>query len=180
VQSGKEEYMICRNLLAAALFILPIFGCSQPTKEVTQLYHFSVDDMEGVIGRDAVEFDGEISRDGHGSLKVTAAEATVVRLFQIRDPDVENACLIYRAWIRTEDVDGRVFLEMWCRFPGRGEFFSRGLHDPLSGTTDWSTRETPFFLKKGENPDLVELNLVLDGKGTVWIDDIGLLKGPLK
>jgi len=172
--------MIYRSAFVMALALLLILGCSQSAKEVTQLYHFSVDDMEGVISRDEVEFDEEISSDGRGSLKIAVAEPTVVRLFRIGDVDVENACLIYRAWIRTEDVDGKVYLEMWCHFPGRGEFFSRGLHGPLSGTTDWTTRETPFFLKKGENPDLVELNLVLDGEGTVWIDDIRLFKGPLK
>jgi hypothetical protein len=40
--------------------------------------------------------------------------------------------------------------------------------------------ETPFFLKKGENPDNVKLNLVINGKGTAWIDDIRVLKGPLQ
>jgi hypothetical protein len=44
---------------------------------------------------------------------------------------------------------------------------------------DWVTQETPFFLKPGENPDNVKLNLVIEGKGTVWIDDISLVKGPL-
>ncbi|MCH8120599.1 MAG: hypothetical protein IIC00_12845 [Planctomycetes bacterium] len=68
---------------------------------------------------------------------------------------------------------------MWCHFPGRGEYFSKGLMNPLTGTTDWTTEEIPFLLKKGQNPDNVKLNLVIDGKGTVWIDDIRLLKGPL-
>jgi hypothetical protein len=36
------------------------------------------------------------------------------------------------------------------------------------------------FLKKGQNPDNVKLNLVIDGKGIAWIDDIWLLKAPLK
>ncbi|MCH7556135.1 MAG: hypothetical protein IIB56_01620 [Planctomycetes bacterium] len=51
--------------------------------------------------------------------------------------------------------------------------------NPLTGTTDWTTEKIPFLLKKGQNPDNVKLNLVIDGKGTVWIDDIRLLKGPL-
>ena len=62
---------------------------------------------------------------------------------------------------------------------GKGEFFSRGLQSPLTGTTNWTTEETPFLLKKGEKPDLVKLNLVINGKGTAWIDDVLLLKGPL-
>jgi hypothetical protein len=31
----------------------------------------------------------------------------------------------------------------------------------------------------GENPDNVKLNFVVNGTGTIWIDDIRLLKGPL-
>jgi hypothetical protein len=105
---------------------------------------------------------------------------TVIRLFEVRDLNVEDARLIYQARVRTENVQGQVYLEMWCHFPGKGEFFSRGLQSPLTGTTDWTTEETPFFLNKGENPDYVKLNLVINGKGTAWIDDIKLLKGPLK
>ena len=64
-----------------------------------------------------------------------------------------------------------------CHFPGKGEFFSRGLQNSLTGTTQWVTMETPFFLKKGETPDYVRLNLVINGKGTAWIDEIRLLRG---
>ena len=75
-------------------------------------------------------------------------------------------------------MEGQVYLEMLCHFPGKGDFFSRGLIEPLTGTTNWTTVETSFLLKKGENPDNVKLNLVIEGKGTAWIDDIRLLKIP--
>jgi hypothetical protein len=65
---------------------------------------------------------------------------------------------------------------MWCRFPGRGEFFSRALHAPISGTVEWTTQETPFLLEPGQNPDNIKLNIVLDGTGTVWIDDVVLAR----
>jgi hypothetical protein len=141
---------------------------------------FPVDNLEGITTKSGVEIDKAVSSDGKGSLKITATEPTVVRLFEVGDIDVENARLIYRAKVRTENVDGKVYLEMWCNFPGKGEFFSRGLQTPLTGTTDWTSEETPFFLQKGENPDNVKLNLVIDGKGTAWIDDVRLKKGPLK
>lgn len=69
---------------------------------------------------------------------------------------------------------------MWCHFAERGEFFSRNLQTPLAGTMEWTTEEAPFLLKKGENPDNLRLNLVIDGQGTVWIDDVRLLIGPLR
>jgi hypothetical protein len=136
--------------------------------------------LEGVITQSGVQIDKEVSSDGNGSLRMTAAEPTVVRLFELGDMHVENARLIYQAKLRTQGVEGQAYLEMWCHFPGKGEFFSRGLQTPLTGTTNWTTEETPFFLKKGENPDNVKLNLVINGKGTAWIDDIRLLKAPLQ
>jgi hypothetical protein len=69
---------------------------------------------------------------------------------------------------------------MWCHFPGLGEFFSRNPQSAVTGTTNWTSMETVFFLKKGERPDNVKLNLVIGGKGTVWIDDIRLRRGPLQ
>ena len=53
-------------------------------------------------------------------------------------------------------------------------------HDPLTGTNDWKYKSTSFKLKAGENPDIVKLNLHVSGKGTVWIDDISLLKRPVE
>ncbi len=148
--------------------------------EVTELKSFPLDNTEGLITQTDVRIDKQISSDGNGSLRIEASEPTTIRLFEIGDIDIENARLIYQARLRTEDVEGQVYLEMWCHIAGLGEFFSRGLETPLTGTTDWTTEETPFFLKAGENPDNVKLNLVINGKGTVWIDDIRLLKGPLK
>jgi hypothetical protein len=162
-----------------ALFFVSA-GCSKPSQEVVELKRFSIDSLEGIITQSGVEFDKEVSSDGKGSLRIVAKEPTVVKLFELGDIDIENARLIYQAKVRTEGVEGQVFLEMWCHFPGKGEFFSRGLQTPLTGTTNWTTEETPFFLKKGENPDNVKLNLVINGKGTAWIDDIRVLKGPLQ
>jgi hypothetical protein len=36
------------------------------------------------------------------------------------------------------------------------------------------------MFQKGQKPDKVVLNLVINGTGTVWIDDIVLSKAPLK
>jgi hypothetical protein len=160
--------------------VVVVMSCAKKSQQAIELKHFPIDGMEGIITQSGVEIDKDISSDGKGSLKISAAEPTVIRLFEVHDIDIENARLTYQARVRTKDATGQVFLEMWCHFPGKGEFFSRGLQSPLTGTTDWTTEETPFFLKKGEKPDRVKLNLVINGKGTAWIDDIRLLRGPLQ
>ena len=163
-----------------SVVIIFVVGCAKPSTEVVEIKTYPIDSMEGIITQSGVAIDKAVSSDGKGSLKITATGPTVVRLFDTGDIDVENARLIYQAKVRTEGIDGKVYLEMWCHFPGKGEFFSRGLQTPLTGSTNWTTEETPFFLKKGENPDNIRLNIVIDGKGTAWIDDIRLLKGPLQ
>jgi hypothetical protein len=159
--------------------VLILAGCRGPSPEPVELKTYPVRSTEGVLTQSGVEMDPNVTSDGDGSLRLTAAAPTTFRLYETGDFDVEDCRLIYEAKVRTQDVKGEVYLEMWCRFPGKGEFFSRSLHAPLSGTVDWSAQETPFFLRKGENPDHIKLNLVINGTGTAWIDDIRLTRGPL-
>jgi hypothetical protein len=163
------------------LFLLILFliqSCSQQKEPVVNMKVYSCDNLEGVVTLSDISVDSSICVEGSGSLKITASEPRVVNLFETGDLDIENARLIYQAKMRTAGVVGEAFLEMWCHFPGQGEFFSRGLQTQLSGDNNWVSQETPFFLKAGENPDNVKINVVIKGSGTVWIDDIKLLKAP--
>ncbi len=116
----------------------------------------------------------ELRAEG-GGWTIACETSRVVRLFEVPVERLEDCTLFYRARLMTENLDGRAYLEMWCRLPGRGESFSRGLDHALSGTTAWTSCETPFFLKRGEAPDLIRLNLVVEGSGTVGIRDVQLL-----
>ena len=142
---------------------------SEPAATTTFLRSF--DAGERPISLDLVRVEG-------GAWAVSCTQTQTFRLFEVPDPGVQNGTLIYRARMKTEGLVGRAFLEMWCRFPGKGEYFSRGLDNVVSGSNDWAVYETPFFLKAGEQPDLVRLNLVVEGAGKVFIKDIELLAGP--
>jgi hypothetical protein len=163
-------------LFVSCLFVVAMTGCSQKANETVVLAQYSMDTMEGVITTTGTGIDEATTSDGGGSLHVSATQPTTVTLFETGDIDVENARLMYRAKVRTQNVDGKVYLEMWCHFPDKGEYFSRGLQSAMSGSQEWTSQETPFFLKKGENPDNVKLNLVVDGAGEAWIDDVQLVK----
>ena len=110
---------------------------------------------------------------------VDSKETQTIRLFEVQEPQAERCLLTYRAKLKTDSLSGRAFLEMWCRLPGRGEFFSKGLNQAAKGTTDWASYEIPFHLKKGQRPDLIKLNLVIEGRGKVWLREVQLLKTPL-
>ena len=109
---------------------------------------------------------------------VNSTQTQVVRLFEVANPGVEDCVVIYRAKIKTEGLQGRAYLEMLCGFPEFGEAFSRGLDKVISGTNDWASYQIPFFLKKGEKPDIIKLNLAVEGVGRVWIRDVELSAVP--
>ena len=116
----------------------------------------------------------------HGAWHIDArAEEQMIRLFEVENPAVEQCPLTYRAELKAEGLQGRGYLEMWCRLPGRGEFFSKGYKQAVSGTVEWARYEIPFYLKEGQKPDLIKLNFVVEGQGRVWLRNLELLKTPL-
>jgi hypothetical protein len=175
LQWGGNTMRFCAFLLC----FLAMWAVTAGAQEI-ELKHYPLDDVSGLITQSDVLIDENVPSEGKGSLKATASQPRVVRLFETGDLGIDNARLIYRARLKTEDIKGQAYLEMWCHFPGKGEFFSRGLQNPLSGTNNWVTEEIPFLLQKGERPDNVKLNLVINGTGTVWIDDIRILRAPLQ
>lgn len=162
----------------ASLAVAACVACSRPSMTEELLFRDRITDLGRVLPQSGVEFDARTTSDGNGSLKISVMDSTTIRLYEVGDVDVEQARLVYRARIRTEGVQGQVYLEMWCRFSGQGEFFSRALHAPLTGSTEWTSQETPFVLERGQNPDHIALNIVITGHGTVWVDDVALIKAP--
>ena len=169
----RGSTMIISFVLCFTLACAP----ASPPEEV--LREIPLDTLDEVITKSGVTIDPEVTTDGRGSLKIEASGPTTVRIAEIDDLSVDNARLIYRARLRSEGLQGKAYLEMWCVFPGQGEFFSRALHAPISGTNDWMSQETPFFLKEGQDPSRVKLNLVIEGEGTVWLDQIVVARGQL-
>ena len=119
----------------------------------------------------------ELARDGDGWSVVCDGPRTY-RLFEVKGPTMTECVALYRAALKCEELHGRAYIEMKCRIPRRGEPFSKGLDQPVSGTTDWVNCQTPFFLRRGMEPDLIKLNLVVEGRGKVWIKNVGLFKEP--
>ncbi|MEN6615057.1 MAG: hypothetical protein ABFD12_00725 [Syntrophorhabdus sp.] len=168
----------CCWILAAILIVcMVVTGCKK-NEQPQVIKEYPIDNMEGIPPQTNIIFDSSTSADTRGSLRIDAPSRMHVKLFEIDNPQVENAKLIYRAKLKTQDLDGRTFIEMRCEFAGKGEFTSRALENYLSGTKDWTIQETPFFLKKGQKPDKIRLNLYISGKGTVWVDDVKLIKAP--
>jgi hypothetical protein len=118
--------------------------------------------------------DSVVKVEGAASLRIETRWPTSVCLGEVSRLDAEGAQLLFRARVRT-DLEGDAFLEMWVQVAG-GQYFSRGMNSRVGGKSDWKAIQTPFTLQKGQKPDNVTLNIIVNGKGTVWVDDVVLSK----
>ncbi|NQT91231.1 MAG: hypothetical protein HQ559_00605 [Lentisphaerae bacterium] len=162
--------MRARIAVAVAMVLATVGARAEELKKL------SMDDASSVSPK--IEVDAKTKVEGKSSIKITTRWPTTVCLGEVRGPDIENAKLVYSARVKTA-LEGSAFLEMWAHV-GDGQYFSKGMNDAVKQTSDWKTIRTPFLFQKGQIPDKVTLNLVIKGKGTVWIDDVVLSKAPLK
>ena len=142
------------------------------------LYADGIDSPRSVAPQPGARFDPDVSSDGRGSLRVDASgERTVTLLADVPIEAPKLPRLSYRARLRGERLTGRAYLEMWVRVKEGEESVARALHAPLSGTSDWSTHDASFFLAEGQEATRVQLNVVVEGSGTVWVDAVTLRAG---
>jgi hypothetical protein len=161
------------------VFVLAFTACTGDNESNADvLKEFSINDTTQVM-MTSTSFDEKVSYDGDGALRINVNGDAIIPLFNTGDIDIEDATLLYKAKLKSENLDGVAFLQMWCVFDDNSEHFSKGLNTSITGTRDWQESQTPFFLKKGENPTNVKLQLVVSGTGTVWIDDIKIEKAKL-
>jgi len=113
-------------------------------------------------------------------LRATGSTATSFHLVTIEHPPVTLPSYVVFGEVRYEGVEGQGYLEMWSVFPNGERFFSRtmaaqGALAALHGESSWRRFELPFSLSGStETPSRLEINLVLPGRGTVWLGPLSL------
>ena len=171
----RKGYLLFTMLICSTCSLLLFF--LSPPAQGNELMKLDLEDASA-LGT-TVATDRTVKQEGNGSIRISTLWPTTICLGEIQELKVENVQLIYRAQVKSEKLEGTAFLEMWCHVGGR-QYFSRGMNSFVSGTMDWRTLQTLFFLQPGQRINKATLNIVINGKGTVWVDDVHLLKEPLK
>jgi hypothetical protein len=112
-------------------------------------------------------------------LEVTAESESTARLFEVPVSSLEQCMITWRFRISTIQLASLVYAELWCRIAGMGEFFSRALNQKLRGDNDSVIVELHFYLKKGQQAELLKLNMAFEGPGCLRLRDLELLATPL-
>lgn len=167
--------------IAALILCAYIFNAAAAYSN-EEVIEFPITGVQDIISSSSAAIDPESGN----ALVVSSNEKTEVRLFEIDGKDLGSTRLVYNARVRTEDLTatddtrGIAYLQMNVLFPDGEELIARGPRVPLSGTTDWRSAETLLYVDEGMTPQRVKLNLVVDGAGKVWIEDVRLLHRPLR
>ncbi|MCC7375071.1 MAG: hypothetical protein IT581_10465 [Verrucomicrobiales bacterium] len=129
-----------------------------------------------------------VTLDGRSVLKLenTNDEPRQVHLLTLPKPGITKSYYVVSGEVKYESVRGTGYLEMWsCFAPAtkgqpEAQYFSRtlgtsGRMGHLTGTSDWRPFELPFNSAGAKEPPIrLELNLHLEGRGTVYLSALTL------
>jgi len=167
------------TIVSIVLLSLETLACQgfHPNEPV-ELAHDPLDSTQNLVNPAAVRFVSADSSDGNGSLAIEAKLPLTVELLAFTPEQAvkEKDRLIYQAKMKANGLQGTAYLEMWCDFGPKGEYVSRGQDDAVGGDSEWKTVQTHYTVPAGKKLERVRLNLVINGQGMVWIDDLRLFK----
>jgi len=117
-------------------------------------------------------------------LKVNNSGSTpaTITILTIENPQITAPIYALEGLVRYQGVEGNGYLELWNHFPGGARYYTRtaaksGPMQYLSGSSKWRRFVLPFYQPNGgEHPRMLELNIVLPGRGTVWIGPLRLMQ----
>jgi hypothetical protein len=115
------------------------------------------------------------------SLKIDGGGGAPVTVAILERPAIKGPQYAVTGQVRYEGVEGTGYLEMWNHFPN-GEYFSRTLADAgpmmkLQGSSGWRQFTLPFDATGAPPPTRLVVNVVLPGRGVVYLGPLQLIDG---
>jgi hypothetical protein len=112
-------------------------------------------------------------------LRVERGAEPTVTVLTIDRPKIAGPRYALTGQIRYEGVDAAGYLELWNHFPDGSQYFSRTLGDAgpmmnLQGTSGWRAFTLPFDSTGMPPPTQLVLNVVLPGRGVVYLGPVRL------
>lgn len=179
-----SKFRLCKfnNIIVLYLTLLLLFfiGCK---KTEPLVFLFNVNSLNSVISKYNLIMDNEISYDGLGSIRVESEDSVTAYLFILRDIPIRRAKLKWEAYCKTEELEGRAFMEIGVQIYSKygkeyDTFIYRG-DEFISKTTNWTKLNVEFLSTENRMISTVQLNLIVKGRGKVWIDQVKFTATPI-
>ncbi|HTV41471.1 MAG TPA: hypothetical protein VMF08_12890 [Candidatus Sulfotelmatobacter sp.] len=168
----KKPLLICLSLILALSAM-----AQEPKSKVLAIYYPS-------------QKDHLVTLDGQSVYKFENTNDTqlTIQLLKIVKPKLSTTAYAITGRVKYDNVQGAGYLEMWNYFPPlrpgmpEGQYFSRTLGDSgemgkITGSCDWRDFTLPFDPTGASGPPTrLEINLILPGRGTVYLTPVKLVK----
>ena len=153
-------------LYFTCLFMVFVAACSTNSVETTEVKHYPIDSLEGIITQSGIQMDKEITSDANGSLRIATSESTTVRLYETG----ENSHAAFHIFFMDADgvaAAGGSYQLVRCSIAGIILYDSVSVGDSaaehplkfLAGVRPMSSgRVEKYNLVVGKMPQLVENN----------------------
>jgi hypothetical protein len=115
-------------------------------------------------------------------LRVERGSEPTVTVLTIERPKITGPRYAITGQVRYEGIDGDGYLELWNHFPDGSQYFSRTLGETgpmmkLHGTSGWRAFALPFDSTGAPPPSRLVFNVVLPGRGVVYLGPVTLTGG---
>jgi hypothetical protein len=159
---------VCRCILISAMAGVPLTAGNI-------LGSFSCHDIAQV--RTLISIDKDTTADGNGSIKVEAAHNALVTVADQENLSVaKDNTLWCTLKVKCAGVTQKAYLEMWCEVAEGRRAFSKGLDQLLIGDSEWKEIRLPMMVNGDFTVSRALVNVVIEGPGTVWVDEIKFSK----
>ncbi len=168
-----------RSLLVLAVAALVVWmGCSKKVEPPKEIQFFNCDTLDGVLTEGVAVVDTQNPAEGTGSLKIASAQPVTLPLFEIKLPgDGAKFTLQYK--MKVKDYSGDAYGQMDFNYGSGGKQSPNNYPSAMGGTSDWQQREISYTVQRGQKVSSIVFSLILNGSGTVWVDDVHLIRAPL-
>ena len=107
-------------------------------------------------------------------------------ILNLPNPGITSPSYAINGEVKYEGVEGVGCLEMRNHFPGRKAYFTKTMASSgplkrIQGSSDWRQFSLPFYVRDesgwlDDRPERLEVNVTLQGKGTVYIRSVALVQ----
>ncbi len=161
--------------LAAIVFCT---GCSKKVEPPKDIQTFNCDTLDGLLTEGVATVDAQNPAEGTGSLRFAVAQPVTLPIFEIKLPgDGAKFTLAYK--MKVKDFSGDAYGQMDVNYSSGGKQSLNNYQTAMGATTDWQQRELTYTVQRGQKVGSIVLSLILNGSGTVWLDDVHLIRAPL-
>jgi len=163
--------------LSAALLI--VAACNKKAEPPKEIDFFSCDTADRFLSPDAATLDsGSAAAEGAACFKFVVEQPATLPLFEVKFPG-EAAKFTIRFKMRVKDFLGDAYGLMAVNYASGGKQEIKNYDKALGATSDWVPMELSWTVQKGQKVDSLVLSAALSGTGTVWVDDVHVIRAPL-